>query len=1651
MDNNFQYLKNLKMNYTNIKISLFSLIISMLISTSLLASSHREAPLISGDPLADNVDLYAFRSPDNPNTISIIATYNPMQLPHGGPNYYSFGENVRYEIHVDNDASIAGDEITYRFTFNQINEDPSTFFNIRLGAQNLKTTYTLERSTDGGMSFETIIENGVVPPYNVGPRSIESAAGLNTTYDALFTGAITTASSGETVFAGPTDDPFFVDLGGIFDLGDAPRQGGNPVDNLACLNVSAIAIQVPISTLLKAGGAAEPSSILDSDYVIGVWASASRPAITTLSSDSDPSFDGDWVQVSRLGMPLTNEAVIPIGQKDFWNSITPYDEIAETTMDEYFYNPELALYMDDDQFGGAVPAFGPLRIQKAALGAFDFSNGGDGLFSLKGSNAVEGTALDDAVFGTLLLPGEGKPRSVDLWPAFHTGVPNVIPYQLATGKEGNPLAAGKPFVNNFLPNGGDMLRLNMAVPPTARDDDNFSSLGLINAAVLGLTAAPFNTNTDIEFIPNMDGFPNGRRLEDDVTRIELQAVAGVVLAAVGLWYDDYDPMTSPSPVTDDLLGVLTYTTGVEVNDKAFGSTFPYLAQPHSGTGPCSGELIEEEEVIEAVSIGQFFVSSNTSGQIGIFDLNDDGTYTQNNVPSGGMDADGIYYDKDSDVLYQLNRSANVINAYGEFNATIMNNEQPVITASSSSDFINGREIAVRGNKLIVAQDANDGNGMTNKFIVYNISATSITLDKIYDVSQNLWGIHLDDQTLFAIEDNSNRVLRFDNIFDQPAGMLNASATVSVDGIVRTHGITYERDGDIMVLTDIGEASSDVDGGFVIINSYSQASMDGSISMSEQIRVAGASTMLGNPVDIAYDPSNALVYIAERANGGGRILSFEIPNMSGDFMPVYNQEFAGASAIYLRCADDGAYPPVAAEGNFFVSSNTMQNITVFNVTTDNTLSSSTFRSLGTDADGIYYDLNTDNLYQVNRTSSAINLFGNVLTNLENNLRPDYISTSAAEFTNGREMAFSNDKIIVAQDANMANGEQNRLIVFDVNGSSFSRSKVFDVDINLWGIHIDGDDLFAIVDNSNRLAMYKNLFAQQSGNLNTSRIVSIDGIVRTHGITYIRDRDLMILTDVGDAASATDGALVVINNYEMASMDGIVTADEQIRIEGSATFLGNPVDVALDRDRNVIYVTERANEGGRVLGFDLPAAGGNIAPSFNELVPGASGIHFPSLLDESEEEVLTTQAQLFASSNTTRSIGVYNILESNCIAERTFIGSALDADGIYYDAASDIIYQLNRSNNSVYSMVNVNANLNAKMRPNYFGSSIASFINGREITFGNGKIIVAQDANDANGNINAFHIFNVSGPSITFERVIETNINLWGIQMVGDNLIAIVDNSNQVAVFENFLSNTSLAVPSNLISIEGLVRTHGLFYDEPADIMVLTDIGEASSADDGAFVLVPNFWATAMVEGMVNTEDQIRVEGPSTMLGNPVDITWDSERSTIYIAERANGGGRILGFAMPTGSGDATPVYNSLFSGASAVYLSGENGGSQNVLFSDAVQMIRPDLEENALAVYAEMLDDATPIVQIGNSSEVYLGNSKVYPNPAINELFIDIDKSWIGSFDIQLLNANGALLQQISNKDFNGVISLKDYPEGMYLINIKSENRTEVKRFVKSNR
>lgn len=607
--------------------------------TVLDASSHREAPLISNDPLADNTDLYAFRSPDAPTTMTIVANYIPLELPEGGPNYATFGEGIRYEIHIKNKTSVgalgtAKDDITYRFTFSQTNQDPTTFFNIRLGQQNLKTTYNCEKSTDGGTTFSPIVTTGTVPPNNIGPRSFTgSPAGLGSSYESQVALGITTATTGERVFCGPRDDPFFVDLGGAFDLagtrtavsGSSASDASKARDAVAGFNTHAIVLQIPINQLQKDGKlVTQAANILDGDFTIGVWASASRQQVTTLSVNKDgakPTFSGPFVQVSRLGMPLTNEVIVPIGQKDKWNAVSPYDA-AEQDFVTYFANPELALYMDDSQFGGAVPAISALRVQSQSYPAlvipgsptpgFDFRNTKNGaaaaanlpsptIDSLFVGSAFAVNTGPDGALGSALV-GVGQPRRTDIFPIFYFGVPNLPPYQLATGKTtglvtpaGNSVkfSTGKPFINNFLPItnvsgelfGGDMLRVNMAVPVTPRGTTEFKQnarYGLIRAAVIGLLTAPFNTSAALENIPHMDGFPNGRRLEDDVTTIELQAVGGLVLAAVGLGFNDAISATYADLASPLLVAELSYYAGPTKNDLTLLTSFPYLATPHNG-------------------------------------------------------------------------------------------------------------------------------------------------------------------------------------------------------------------------------------------------------------------------------------------------------------------------------------------------------------------------------------------------------------------------------------------------------------------------------------------------------------------------------------------------------------------------------------------------------------------------------------------------------------------------------------------------------------------------------------------------------------------------------------------------------------------------------------------------------------------------------------------------------------------------------------------------------------------------------------------------------------------------------------------------------------------------------------------------------------
>ena len=280
------------------------------------ASSHREAPLIAGDPQADNTDVYAFVSPDDPNSVTLIANWAPLSEPDGGPNFYPFADGVAHDIEIDNDGDAVAD-IIYRWVFSSTYRNPKTFLyntgvvtSVQDPDLNFIQTYDLQESVDGG-AFTTILNDQPVAPSYVGQASMPD-------YAPLRAGAVVAYPGGGQTYAGQADDPFFLDLR-VFDL----LYGGNfsevGEDTLDGYNVNTIALKVPRSELALNGDATR-------NPVIGVISTTSRPATTVFGatgSRTAPAASGEYRQVSRLGMPLVNEVVVPIGSKDLFNASRP--------------------------------------------------------------------------------------------------------------------------------------------------------------------------------------------------------------------------------------------------------------------------------------------------------------------------------------------------------------------------------------------------------------------------------------------------------------------------------------------------------------------------------------------------------------------------------------------------------------------------------------------------------------------------------------------------------------------------------------------------------------------------------------------------------------------------------------------------------------------------------------------------------------------------------------------------------------------------------------------------------------------------------------------------------------------------------------------------------------------------------------------------------------------------------------------------------------------------------------------------------------------------------------------------------------------------------------------------------------------------------
>ncbi|MBO0831157.1 MAG: DUF4331 domain-containing protein, partial [Actinobacteria bacterium] len=388
-------------------------------------SSHREAPEISKDPVADSTDVYAFVSPDRPDTVTLIANYIPLQGPAGGPNFYEFGDDVLYEIHIDNNGDGYAD-ITYQFRFQTVLRNKRTFLyntgpilSLDSPNWNSRQFYTVTSVRNG--NSQVLGANLTCPPCNIGPLSTPN-------YTQLANAAVHGLPGGIKVFAGQRAEGFYVDLGAVFDLGDLRpfeqlhaqygmqvfSSAAPGVNATAALNVHSIAIQVPTSQLLRSG----PHGVNDPAAVIGVWTSASRQAVRLLESNGNVLNTGPFQQVSRLANPLFNEVLIPLGLKDQWNSLPPSD-------DKLFANnvahPELA---------SLLPALYP------------------GVFPNLAKLVQAGTARADLT--AILL----------------TGIPSgIVP----------------GFQNNTGAVLADMMRLNTAIPPSASPNP----LGILGGDLAG--------------------------------------------------------------------------------------------------------------------------------------------------------------------------------------------------------------------------------------------------------------------------------------------------------------------------------------------------------------------------------------------------------------------------------------------------------------------------------------------------------------------------------------------------------------------------------------------------------------------------------------------------------------------------------------------------------------------------------------------------------------------------------------------------------------------------------------------------------------------------------------------------------------------------------------------------------------------------------------------------------------------------------------------------------------------------------------------------------------------------------------------------------------------------------------------------------------
>ncbi len=296
-------------------------------------------------------------------------------------------------------------------------------------------------------------------------------------------------------------------------------------------------------------------------------------------------------------------------------------------------------------------------------------------------------------------------------------------------------------------------------------------------------------------------------------------------------------------------------------------------------------------------------ASNTSGKISYTDLLAT-TTTSNTLSVGSIDADGIYYNSETDEILLASRTNNRLETYTGLKSAVTNltDNLTLSVSSANTDFTNARETAVSGDIVVVTQDQATINGNTNKLFVYQRTTTGFSLLKTFTTDFKVWGIHIQGNDLYAVADTTGDLVIFNNYMSNASGTIAASKRVTIEGLTRTHGITYSSADNVMILTDVASAASATDGGLVIINNFSSVLSAtanlGTIGMSNQVRIYGPNSLLGNPVDVAYDHVTNNIYVAERLNAGGQVLKFAFPTSSADVAPASARAEAGVSAVFL---------------------------------------------------------------------------------------------------------------------------------------------------------------------------------------------------------------------------------------------------------------------------------------------------------------------------------------------------------------------------------------------------------------------------------------------------------------------------------------------------------------------------------------------------------------------------------------------------------------------------------------------------------------------------------------------------------------------------------------------------------------------------------